>query len=135
MEKKHRLYLILVLLGVLMVVSAFFLLEGYIIPLIGGGTNGESSSESSTFNIVISVETIAISVAAGILVGVISVLYPALKVTRVNIVEVTSPPTIGAATRFMILVPVSVPNMIGIKPMIVVATVMSLGRTRSTVPS
>ena len=55
--------------------------------------------------------------------------------TRVSIVEDTNPPTMGAAIRFMTRVPVSVPKRIGRRPMVVVATVMSLGRRRSTAPS
>ena len=55
--------------------------------------------------------------------------------TSVWTVEVTSPPTMGAAIRCMISAPAPVPNMTGVKPMMVVKTVISLGRTRSTAPS
>ncbi len=102
MKKKHRLYLILVLLGVLVAVSTFFLLESYIIPLIGSGTSGEYSSGSATFNIVVSVQTIAISLAAGILVGLVSVLYPALKATQVDIVDSLTPTRVSHTKEHMV---------------------------------
>ena len=44
------------------------------------------------------------------------------------------PPTIGKAIRLINSEPVPVPKSIGIKPAKMTATVMALGRTRSTAP-
>ncbi len=48
---------------------------------------------------------------------------------------VTMPPTSGAAMRRMTSEPVPVPNMIGIRPAMMTAAVIALGRTRCTAPS
>ena len=56
-------------------------------------------------------------------------------ITSVCTVLVTSPPTIGAAIRCITSLPVPVPIITGARPMIVVSTVISFGRTRSTAPS
>ena len=48
---------------------------------------------------------------------------------------VSSPPTMGAAMRFMTSAPDPVAQSRGMRPKSMVATVMSLGRTRITVPS
>ena len=53
---------------------------------------------------------------------------------RVRIVELTMPPTIGAAIRFITLAPVSLLHMIGSRPAMIALTVIILGRTRSTAP-
>lgn len=45
------------------------------------------------------------------------------------------PPTIGAAIRFIVLAPVSVPQRIGSNPAMIAVTVIIFGRTRSTAPS
>ena len=45
------------------------------------------------------------------------------------------PPTIGAAMRCITSEPVPVPHMIGSRPARMTATVIALGRTRSTAPS
>ena len=45
------------------------------------------------------------------------------------------PPTMGAAMRFMISEPDPVDQKIGIKPMLMVAKVMNLGRSRLAAPS
>ena len=50
-------------------------------------------------------------------------------------VELTMPPTIGAAMRFMAWEPLPTLHITGSKPMIVVETVIILGRTRDTAPS
>ena len=55
--------------------------------------------------------------------------------TNVRIVDEISPPTIGAPMRFITCDPVAVPYMTGINPISVVATVISLGLTRSAAPS
>src|SRR5690606_41217939 len=47
----------------------------------------------------------------------------------------TIPPTIGAAIRFIVLLPTPVPHMIGSRPAMIASTVIILGRTRSTAPS
>ncbi len=48
---------------------------------------------------------------------------------------VTSPPTIGAAIRFMTSAPVPVLHSTGMSPMIIVATVINVGRRRLAAPS
>ena len=48
---------------------------------------------------------------------------------------VIMPPTIGAAMRCMTSEPVPSPHMIGSRPAMITATVIALGRTRSTAPS
>ena len=48
--------------------------------------------------------------------------------------EVATPPTIGAAMRFITSAPVPVLHMIGTRAMKVVAAVMIFGRTRRTAP-
>src|SRR5678815_4487947 len=48
---------------------------------------------------------------------------------------VTMPPTIGAAIRLITSEPVPLPHMIGSSPAMTTATVIALGRTRSTAPS
>lgn len=48
---------------------------------------------------------------------------------------VIMPPTIGAAMRCVTSEPVPEPIMTGTRPAIVTATVLTLGRTRSTAPS
>jgi hypothetical protein len=45
------------------------------------------------------------------------------------------PPTMGAAMRRMTSEPAPWPSMIGKRPAMMTATVMALGRTRSTAPS
>ena len=45
------------------------------------------------------------------------------------------PPTIGAAMRCITSLPVPAPHMIGNRPARITATVIALGRTRSTAPS
>jgi hypothetical protein len=55
--------------------------------------------------------------------------------SSVSTVLLTIPPIIGAAMRFMTLAPVPVPHRIGSSPIIVDATVIIFGRTRSTAPS
>ena len=50
-------------------------------------------------------------------------------------VDVISPPIIGAANGFITSAPVPVLHMMGIRPIILVATVMTLGRRRKTDPS
>ena len=50
--------------------------------------------------------------------------------TRVRRVELTIPPIIGAAIRFMTSAPVPVVHMIGINPPMIAATVIILGRSR-----
>ena len=47
----------------------------------------------------------------------------------------TIPPTIGAAIRCMISAPVPLDHMMGKSPARITATVIALGRTRSTAPS
>src|SRR5512133_948321 len=47
---------------------------------------------------------------------------------------VTSPPTIGAAMRFMRSAPVPVDHMMGRRPVIAANTVIAFGRTRFTAP-
>lgn len=54
---------------------------------------------------------------------------------RVSKVAVAIPPIIGAAMRLMISAPVALPYMMGIRPAKIVATVITLGRTRSRSPS
>ena len=56
-------------------------------------------------------------------------------ISSVRNAEVTSPPTIGAAMRFMTSAPEPVAHSSGTRPISIVATVISLGRTRCTVPS
>jgi len=48
--------------------------------------------------------------------------------------EVTSPPIIGAAIRFMASEPAPVAHIIGKSPMNAAITVIILGRTRFTAP-
>src|SRR5437870_3126626 len=55
--------------------------------------------------------------------------------SRVRNALVTRPPIMGAAMRFMTSAPAPVANSSGTRPISVVATVISLGRTRCTVPS
>ncbi len=50
-------------------------------------------------------------------------------------VEVSTPPTMGAAMRFMMSAPVPVLNMMGTRPARMTLTVMILGRMRLTAPS
>src|SRR5690242_8683017 len=52
-----------------------------------------------------------------------------------NIGAVIMPPTIGAAIRRITSDPVPLPHMIGSRPAMITATVIALGRTRSTAPS
>ena len=61
--------------------------------------------------------------------------YTAGITTRVNKVALTMPPTIGAAIRHITSDPVPVPCMIGNSPTMMVATVIILGRSRSSLPS
>ena len=57
-------------------------------------------------------------------------------ITRsVNTVAVTIPPIIGAAMRRMTSEPVPDPHMIGNRPSMIVSTVISFGRRRSSAPS
>ena len=49
-------------------------------------------------------------------------------------VELTIPPIIGAAIRFITVEPVSVLYMMGSRPAIMAVTVIILGRTLSTPP-
>ena len=49
--------------------------------------------------------------------------------------EVITPPTMGAAMRFITSAPVPWLNMIGIKPARMTLTVMILGRMRLTAPN
>ena len=51
------------------------------------------------------------------------------------IVDVTMPPTIGAAIGFMMSEPTPVLHKIGSRLSMIAATVIILGRTRSTAPS
>ena len=53
----------------------------------------------------------------------------------VRIVELTMPPIIGAAIRFITSAPVPVVHMMGSNPPMIAATVIILGRTRWTAPS
>ncbi len=55
--------------------------------------------------------------------------------SNVSTVELTMPPIIGAAIRFITSAPVPVLHMIGSNPPIIAATVIILGRTRWTAPS
>ncbi len=50
--------------------------------------------------------------------------------TSVSMVELTMPPIIGAAIRFITSAPVPVVHMIGNKPPMMAATVIIFGRTR-----
>ena len=50
-------------------------------------------------------------------------------------VELTIPPIIGAAMRFITSAPVPVVHMMGNRPPMMAATVIILGRTRWTAPS
>lgn len=45
------------------------------------------------------------------------------------------PPTMGAAIRRMISLPVPLPQRIGSRPATITVTVIALGRTRCTAPS
>ncbi len=56
-------------------------------------------------------------------------------ITSVNTVADTMPPTIGAAIRRMTAAPVPAPHMIGSRPTMMVMTVISFGRSRSSAPS
>ena len=56
-------------------------------------------------------------------------------ISRVRNAEVTRPPTIGAAMRFITSAPDPVAQRSGTRPKSIVATVMIFGRTRRTVPS
>jgi len=56
--------------------------------------------------------------------------YKAGMTISVRMVELTIPPIIGAAMRFMTSAPVPVVHMIGSKPPMIAATVIILGRTR-----
>ena len=49
--------------------------------------------------------------------------------------EVTTPPTMGAAMRFMTSAPVPVLHMRGSSPMRMAMTVINFGRRRFTAPS
>ena len=49
--------------------------------------------------------------------------------------EVMIPPSRGAAMRFITSAPVPVESMIGTSPQIIVATVITFGRSRRTAPS
>ncbi len=51
-----------------------------------------------------------------------------------RMVEVTTPPIIGAAMRFMMSAPVPLLNMMGMSPARMTLTVMILGRMRLTAP-
>lgn len=51
--------------------------------------------------------------------------------SNVSTVELTMPPIIGAAMRFIMSAPVPVVHMIGSKPPLMAATVIILGRTRT----
>ena len=55
--------------------------------------------------------------------------------TSVSTVADTMPPTIGAAMRRMTAAPVPDPHMIGSRPTMMVITVISFGRNRSSAPS
>jgi hypothetical protein len=52
-----------------------------------------------------------------------------------RIVEVITPPTMGAAIRFITSAPVPELNMIGIKPASMTLTVIIFGRMRLTAPN
>ena len=56
-------------------------------------------------------------------------------ISRVRNADVNRPPTMGAATRFMTSAPAPCDHSSGTRPIIMVATVMSFGRTRWTEPS
>src|SRR5439155_1391405 len=53
---------------------------------------------------------------------------------NVRIVDVTIPPTMGAAIRFMTLAPAPWLQRAGTRPSMIASTVMSFGRTRLTAP-
>ena len=56
--------------------------------------------------------------------------YRAGMTISVRMVELTMPPIIGAAIRFMTSAPVPVVHIMGSNPPIIAATVISFGRTR-----
>ncbi len=56
-------------------------------------------------------------------------------IRRVRIVEVMSPPTMGAAIRFITSEPVPWLHMMGMSPAMMATTVIILGRTRRAAPS
>ena len=56
-------------------------------------------------------------------------------ISSVRKAEVMSPPTMGAAMRFITSAPELVAHSSGTRPINIVATVISFGRTRWTVPS
>ena len=56
-------------------------------------------------------------------------------ISSVRNAEVKSPPTMGAATRFITSAPAPCDQSRGTRPIIIVATVISSGRTRCTEPS
>src|SRR6266542_3404744 len=61
--------------------------------------------------------------------------YIAGMTTRVRMVDVTMPPIIGAAIRFITSGPVPCDHMIGRRPAMIALTVIIFGRTRCTAPS
>lgn len=107
-KKKHVLRLVLleatiisvigtvfgVIFGLFVSLALLFILMSGGIPFLGG---------SVTFDIIVTIQTIVLSASAGISVGLVSAIYPALKVTRVNIVDSLMPmrgsPTKGRVIR------------------------------------
>ena len=61
--------------------------------------------------------------------------HTAGNTTSVRTVELTIPPTIGAATRFITSAPVPCPHNMGISPAMIAVTVMAFGRSRSQAPA
>ena len=55
--------------------------------------------------------------------------------TSVSSVALTRPPTMGAAIRRITSEPVPLTSMIGSRPAMVAATVIKIGRSRSSAPS
>ena len=95
--KKKHIYRLVILeavliavLGTIVGVALGFLLSiGLLSILTAGGF--QFLVGSATLQIIVTPTTIAISIVAGIAVGVISSIYPAIKVTRVNIVDSLMP--------------------------------------------
>ncbi len=67
--------------------------------------------------------------------GASEIAVTAGMMNSVSMVALIRPPTIGDAIRFITCEPVSVPNMIGKSPIMVVMTVIIFGLTLSTAPS
>ncbi|WP_287585290.1 ABC transporter permease [Candidatus Borrarchaeum sp.] len=95
--KKKHIYRLVILEAVIIavlgtvvgVVLGFLLSLGLLYLLTAGGL--QFLVGSVTLQIIVTPTTIAMSIVAGIAVGLISSIYPAMKVTRVNIVDSLTP--------------------------------------------